>query len=92
MMGEPFCDLGIGAYEHRNSLVGRRAPMDADLVAKINRAVDDCLGRCSQSSTPPEITVRGFCAELSADPTWSSSEVDLVRTTVQRTLGSEGSQ
>jgi hypothetical protein len=60
--------------------------MDADLVAKINRAVDECLDRCSQSSTPPELTVAGFCDELRVDPLWLDHEVDLVRSALERAL------
>jgi hypothetical protein len=60
--------------------------MDADVVAKINRAVDDCLDRCLASSTPGHLTLEGFCHDLRDNPAWSDEDIDRVRSIVLRIL------
>ena len=63
-----------------------RTPMDDDLVARINQAVDECLDRCSQASTPPAITVDGYCRELLDDRQWPPTDVEEVRKIATRIL------
>jgi hypothetical protein len=57
-----------------------------DYVARINHAADECLGRCFRSSTPPELTLTGFCRELEEERLWSKPDVELVRTIVSKAL------
>jgi hypothetical protein len=57
-----------------------------DYVARINQAADEGLGRCFRSSTPPELTLTGFCRELETERQWSKADVELVRTIVSRAL------
>lgn len=60
--------------------------MDADAVARINSAVDECLDRCLKSSTPGNLTLAGYCRDLRDDPDWSSEEIEQVRSIVLRIL------
>ena len=65
--------------------------MDDAAVSRINLAVDECLDRCGMASTPPALTVEGFCQELLAAG-WDEGEVKLVsssatRVLIQRALG-----
>jgi hypothetical protein len=84
MRAKLFCDLGIGAG-HTISRVGE-TPVDPDVVAKINRAVDECLDRCLNSSTPGHLTLEGFCRDLQNNPAWTSEEIGNVRSIVLRLL------
>jgi len=66
-------------------------PNSDDQVARINLAVDECLDRCAKASTPPALTVQGYCQELTASG-WSEADVRLVssaatRVLVQRAMG-----
>lgn len=53
--------------------------MDDDFVARINQAVDECLGRCSQAGVPPAITVDGYCRELLHERQWQPNDIEAVR-------------
>jgi hypothetical protein len=64
-------------------------PVDCDVVAKINCAVDECLDRCLGSSTPGHLTLEGFCRDLQDDPAWTSEEIDRVRSIVLRILAGQ---
>jgi len=60
--------------------------MPDDLVARMNLAVDECLDRCSKSSTPAELTVQGFLVELK-ELGWAEEDIGIVQSTVARLLG-----
>jgi hypothetical protein len=62
------------------------APVDVDAVARINRAVDECLDFCLRSSTPGHLSLEGYCHELRQDPDWSSEDIEKVRSIVLRLL------
>lgn len=57
--------------------------MSDDRTTRINAAIDECLDRCSKSSTPPGITLQGFCAELH-EQGWSDEDIKVVQTTAAR--------
>ena len=57
-----------------------------DQIARMNQAVDECLGRCSQASTPPALTIEGYCRELHEERGWDNAEVHQVREIATRTL------
>jgi hypothetical protein len=59
--------------------------MSGDLVSRINQAVDECLDRCSKSSTPPDITIDGFCQELLKQG-WPEADVEQVRQIATRAV------
>lgn len=61
-------------------------PNPNDQIARLNQAVDECLGRCSQASTPPNLTVEGYCRELQQERGWDNAEVQQVREIVTRAL------
>jgi hypothetical protein len=61
-------------------------PVDPDVIAKINRAVDECLDRCLASSTPGHLTLEGFCRDLQGNPAWTKEEIEQVRSIVLRNL------
>ena len=63
--------------------------MDADSVARINSAVDECLDFCLKSSTPGHLSLEGYCNQLREDPAWSGEEVEQVRTIVLRLLAGQ---
>jgi len=60
--------------------------MSDDLTSRINQAVDECLDRCSKSSTPPGITIDGFCRELLDERAWRQPDVDQVNAIVTRIM------
>jgi hypothetical protein len=62
------------------------APVDVDAVARINRAVDECLDHCLRSSTPGHLSLEGYCHQLRQDPDWSSEDIEKVRSIVLRLL------
>jgi len=59
--------------------------MDGVALSRINLAVDQCLERCSKASTPPALTIEGFCKELLAAG-WDAVEIKLVSSSVTRVL------
>jgi len=61
-----------------------------EYTARINQAADECLGRCLQSSTPPHLTLSGFCRELEEERRWRMDDVELVRTIVSNALARQG--
>lgn len=61
-----------------------------DYVARINQAADECLGRCFRSSTPPDLTLRGFCSELEQERGWVKNDIELVRNIVSQALLQRG--
>jgi hypothetical protein len=66
--------------------------VDPDAVAKINRAVDECLDRCLKSSTPGHLTLEGFCLDLEDNPAWTSEEISNVRSIVLRLLAEKANR
>jgi hypothetical protein len=59
--------------------------MPDDVVARMNQAVDECLERCSNASTPPALTIEGYCRDLK-DNGWDDADVELVRRVATRAL------
>jgi hypothetical protein len=60
--------------------------VNATLVAKMNRTVDECLDHCLRSSTPGHLTLEGFCRDLREDQGWKDEEIELLRSIVLRIL------
>ena len=56
-----------------------------DPITKINRAVDDCLRRCTGSSGPFSV-LRGFLKELEEAGGWSPEEISQVEQAVMQVL------
>ena len=63
--------------------------MDADAIARVNQAVDDCLSLCHNAATSRE-TAASFCEDLAQDPQWKGAEVTLVHEIVSRVLSERG--
>ena len=60
--------------------------MDADLVARINRAVDDCLNACTGSGGNVRRRLGEFCDRLGKNAEWSREEVELIRSIALRVV------
>ncbi len=52
------------------------------MVARINRAVADCLILCAYSQREPRDAALDYLASLRRDPTWDNADVDTVQSLV----------